>query len=176
MGREWQDAERASGQLLVDAWGAAMVLGWGAGRWARRAFAQVCHDSTRGRWHSCDAFGNTAVSMEVVSFVQLRLRGRGRAFVEEAGRCEHQCFFGELARLHWKRYPSIPALLSDAALADIDSMALLLTDSAALLERQHAGVRRSGRSREETHLEHVMDSSAARLVAEAIEAGKGLVQ
>ena len=85
-------------------------------------------------------------------------------FAAEAQACGAQCFLGELARLHWKRYPSIQALLSEAALADIDSMALMLTDNTALLEAEHAGGKRSARCREDTYLEHVMDSSAVRIV------------
>ena len=89
-------------------------------------------------------------------------------FAGEARVCPNQCFLGELARLHWKRYPSIEALLSEAALADIDSMALLLTDNTALLEAEHAGGKRSARCREDTYLEHVMDSSALRIVKHSV--------
>ena len=93
-------------------------------------------------------------------------------FAEEAQRCRRQCFLGELARLHWKRYPSVQALLSDAALVEINSMALLLTDNTALLEAEHAGGKRSARSREDTHLERIMDSSALRLVKQLVADGK----
>ena len=93
-------------------------------------------------------------------------------FAAEAQDCKAQCILGELARLHWKRYPSIQALQSEAALADIDSMALMLTDSAALLEAEHAGRKRVSRCREETHLEHVMDSSADRIIKQTASGSK----
>ena len=85
-------------------------------------------------------------------------------FAREAQVCHRRCFLDELSRLHWERHPSVAELLSDAAIADLEAMATLVRDNTSHLERVHAGTRRTARSREDTYLEHVEESSAARIL------------
>ena len=142
-------------------------------KWCLRGASGASQDLCLRRWAmACRAGGGASQCMSETQRYPWRLfylfsydcQAGATTFAAEAQECKAQCFLGELARLHWKRYPSIQALQSEAALADIDSMALMLTDNAALLEAEHAGRKRVAKCREETHLEHVMDSCADRTI------------
>ena len=171
-GDELKDVMVACWPLLVDV---------GSPMWCLFGVPGVSRDASLRRWAMIARAGAGAhlvfVEMQRYPWRLFFLFGYdcdagARVFASEAQSCRHQCFLGELARLHWKRYPSVQALLSGAALAEINSMALLLTDNTALLEAEHAGGKRSARSREDTHLEHVMDSSGLRLVKQLVADGK----
>ena len=171
-GQELLDAMISSCRLLADV---------GAPGWCLVGVAGVSPESSVRRWVMVARAGGGAFlcwletqryPWRLFFLFSYDPKVGAKTFAEEAQRCKHQCFLGELARLHWQRYPSVEALLSEAALADIDSMAELLTDNTALLEGEHAGGKRSARSREDTYLEHVMDSSALRMVKKVVEDSK----
>ena len=116
-------------------------------KWCLHGVPGISQDLCLRRWAmTCRAGGGAFLLFAEIQRYPWRLfylfsydcQAGATIFAAEAQACGAQCFLGELARLHWKRYPSIQALLPEAALADIDSMALMLTDSEALLEAQHA--------------------------------------
>ena len=59
--------------------------------------------------------------------------------------------FDPLSLAHWKRYNSPDKLLSPESLAELHSMALVITDSTAAIERGHAHAKRATRARTQTH-------------------------